>query len=376
MALSLSLRTAGVTCHRALRSPDFPPTPAVGQGPYRRERPSGRPEITHYHTGESHTWSVVPARMPTQSRIHSLDFQEPFPAVLRGGAVSIGNFDGVHLGHAALMQRLKQQARQIGGPAVAVTFDPHPLALLTPDRFLPQLNTPMDRAELLLQAGADWVVILQTTRDLLQLPAEGFLAALLQERLDARHVVEGFNFGYGRDRQGNTSSLERWCKQHGLQCEIVAALTAANEQPISSSRVRMALTASDVASAARLLGRPYRLRGKVVVGDRRGATLGFPTANLDQIATVIPGDGVYAVRAVGEFGTFAGAANIGPNPTFGVARRKVEVHLLDFDRDLYNSTLAIDFVARLRDTRTFDSKEELVRQLREDVEIARRTVVQ
>jgi riboflavin kinase / FMN adenylyltransferase len=302
----------------------------------------------------------------------SLGINDTFPAELRGSSVSVGNFDGVHLGHAALIAELRQEANRLSVPAVAVTFDPHPLRLLAPDRFMPQLTTPEDRAELLLKAGADWVVILKTTPDLLRLEANEFLQRLFVERFAAKAVVEGFNFGFGRDRGGTTQSLENWCRKQHLPCRIVAAKTAANREPVSSSRVRAALDTGDVAGATQLLGRPYRLRGTVIVGDRRGATIGFPTANLGKMQTVIPGDGVYDVRVECNFGTFAGAMNIGPNPTFGVAARKVEVHLLEFYRDLYGAAIAIDFIKRLRDTRKFASKVELVRQLHEDVDAVRR----
>ncbi len=306
------------------------------------------------------------------TNVLSLAIDDSFPAELRGSAVSVGNFDGVHLGHAALIAELRQEAQRLNTPAVAVAFDPHPLRLLAPDRFLPQLTTPEDRAELLLNAGANWVVILKTTPDLLRLEANEFLKRLFVDRFAAKAVVEGFNFGFGRDRVGTTESLKSFCRDNSIPCSIVAAKKAASGEPVSSSRVRAALDSGDVANAARLLGRPYRLRGTVVVGDRRGATLGFPTANLGDCRTVIPGDGVYAVRVQCAFSEFIGAANIGPNPTFGVSARKVEVHLLDFDQDLYGQPLAIDFVERLRNTRKFESKEELVRQLHEDVDQTRK----
>ncbi len=302
----------------------------------------------------------------------SLAIDDPFPAELHGSAVSVGNFDGVHLGHTALIAELRQEARRLNTPAVAVTFDPHPLRLLAPDRFLPQLTTPEDRAELLLNAGANWVVILKTTPDLLRLEANEFLQRLFVDRFAAKAVIEGFNFGFGRDRTGTTESLKSFCRDNSILSCIVTAKMSASGEPVSSSRVRAALDARDVAGAARLLGRPYRLRGTVVVGDRRGATLGFPTANLGDCRTVIPGDGVYAVRVQCACGEFMGAANIGPNPTFGVSARKVEVHLLDFDQDLYGQPVAVDFVEQLRNTRKFESKEELVRQLHEDVDQTRR----
>jgi len=297
---------------------------------------------------------------------------DPFPVWLRGGAVSVGNFDGVHRGHAALVAELRRQADELGRPAVVVTFDPHPLRLLAPERFMPLLTVPDERAELLIAAGAKAVVILATTADLLCMEPAAFLDALLVQALDAASVVEGFNFAFGRDRAGTTRTLTDWCERSGRRCTIVPAKTTASGAPVSSSRVRAALEAGDVAKTAGLLGRPYRLTGAVVAGEHRGAGLGFPTANLADIATVIPGGGVYAVRVfVGEE-VYPGAANIGPNPTFGQSANKVEVHVIGFAGDLYDQLIAVEFLDRLRDTRPFASKDELMRQLRDDVAAAAR----
>ncbi|MBX7102641.1 MAG: bifunctional riboflavin kinase/FAD synthetase [Gemmataceae bacterium] len=296
-----------------------------------------------------------------------LRIDHPFPPELAGGAVAIGNFDGVHRGHAQLVSELVDEARQVGGPAIALTFDPHPLRLLAPERFLPQLTTPDDRAAYLQDAGADHVILLETTPGLLGLHAEAFLELLLRDRLQARAVVEGFNFAFGKGRGGSIQLLRDWCRSNGIRGRIVDPVTESHGEPVSSSRVRNALNAGDVAEARSLLGRPYRLRGTVVAGDHRGQSLGFPTANLADCASLIPGDGVYAVRS----GKHAGAANVGGNPTFGQADRKVEIHLIDFQGDLYGKPLAVDFLARIRDTQRFDSRELLMKQLAEDVARAR-----
>jgi riboflavin kinase/FMN adenylyltransferase len=293
------------------------------------------------------------------------------PACYRGGAVTIGNFDGVHRGHAALLAELRRAASAVGGPAVAVTFDPHPLQLLRPEQFLPLLTTPADRAELLTAAGADHVLLLRTRPELLRLTAEEFFTQVLLGRLAARAVVEGPNFGFGRQRQGNIDTLRELCRQHGLALTVAAPLLQ-DGVTVSSSRVRSALMRGDVRLAAELLGRPYLLRGVVGTGQRRGQALGFPTANLEQIPTVIPGDGVYAVRVAHAGKVWPGATNIGPNPTFGESARKVEVHLIGFKGDLYEQPLAVEFVERLRDTRPFRGVAELVEQLRQDVEQAAR----
>jgi riboflavin kinase/FMN adenylyltransferase len=302
--------------------------------------------------------------------IDTFNWNEEPAAFYRGGAVTIGNFDGVHRGHAALLAELRRVAEAVEGPAIAVTFDPHPLQLLRPEQFLPLLTTPADRAELLTTYGADHVLLLRTTPELLRLTAEEFFTEVLVGRLAARAVVEGPNFGFGRNRQGNIDTLGDLCQQHGLTLTVATPLLL-NDVPVSSSRVRTALVQGDVRKAAELLSRPYLLRGVVGTGQRRGGTLGFPTANLEQVPTVIPGDGVYAVRALHDGRVWPAAANIGPNPTFGESARKVEVHLIGFKGDLYGRPLAVDFVERLRDTRPFRDVSELVEQLRRDVEQAR-----
>lgn len=291
----------------------------------------------------------------------------------RGGAVTIGNFDGVHLGHAALLGEAVRQARATGGPSVALTFDPHPLQILRPQQFLPLLTTLDHRSELLAALGTDHVVVLPTTPELLRLSAEEFFDQVVRDRLAARVLVEGVNFGFGRNREGNIDTLGRLCRANGLGLVVVAPVLRGGA-PVSSSRVRDALLRGAVGEAAALLGRPYRLRGTVGTGQRRGQALGFPTANLTQAATLLPGDGVYAVRVSWRGGVWPGAANVGPNPTFGEQARKVEVHLMGFQGDLYGQTLDVDFVERLRDTRPFAGVAQLAEQLRRDVEQARRLV--
>jgi riboflavin kinase/FMN adenylyltransferase len=303
--------------------------------------------------------------------IHSLPWHNLPPTACRAAAVSIGNFDGVHRGHAALLAELRRRAQSVGGPAVVLTFEPHPLQILRPEQFMPVLTTLADRADYLHAAGADEVIILQIDRDLLQLDAEEFFNQIIRRRLDARAIVEGFNFGFGRNRGGTVETLGSLCRQHDIALAVVPPLLVEGV-PVSSSRVRNCLTRGAVREAADFLDRPYRLRGIVGTGQRRGRTIGFPTANLERLETVVPGDGVYAVRASVASKTFGGAANIGPNPTFGEHARKVEAHLIDFQGELYGQPLAMDFLDRIRDTRPFPSVAELVEQLKVDIGAARR----
>jgi riboflavin kinase/FMN adenylyltransferase len=300
----------------------------------------------------------------------TIDWQQSPPPGCRAGALAVGNFDGVHLGHAALLAALRDQARKVSGPAVALTFDPHPLELLRPGQALPLLTTVPDRCRLLQELGADEVVVLHTTADLLGLTAAAFFTRVIQERFAARALVEGVNFGFGRNREGNVATLERLCATAGMPLTVVPpVLLDATE--VSSSGVRAALQRGAVDEAARLLGRPYRLHGTVGTGQRRGHALGFPTANLGPIQTLVPGDGVYAVRVEYRGTLWPGAANVGSNPTFGETQRKVEVHLIGFQGDLYGESLAVDFLRRLRATRPFASVAALVEQLRRDTAEAR-----
>jgi riboflavin kinase/FMN adenylyltransferase len=232
------------------------------------------------------------------------------------------------------------------------------------------LTTPADRAELLQALGADHVVVLRTTPELLALTPEAFFEQFLRRRMQVKGVVEGGDFGFGRGRSGNVSTLERLCREAGVALAVVPAVEVAGG-PVSSSRVRAALEGGDIAATREMLGRPYRLHGRVDIGQKRGRVLGFPTANLGPLATLAPGDGVYAVRAHHAGASWPGAANVGPNPTFGEQQRKVEVHLIGFTGDLYGRDLTVDFLARLRDTRPFAGVDELRAQLHRDVEQAR-----
>jgi riboflavin kinase/FMN adenylyltransferase len=306
--------------------------------------------------------------------IHKLTLQEQAPGECRGGVLTMGNFDGVHKGHLALLGALRDQARAASGPAVAMTFDPHPLQLLRPELFQPVLTTIADRANLLQANGADQVLIMHTTWELLQLTAKEFFEEVIRRRLDAHGLVEGPNFGFGHNREGNIHTLATLSQQAELPAPVIVPSVKLGGIPVSSSRVRSALVQGKVREAAHLLGRCYRIHGTVGMGQRRGQSLGFPTANLQQVPSLIPGDGVYAVRVRWRGATWAGAANIGPNPTFGEQERKVEVHLIDFQEDLYGQELTVDFVERLRDTQPFAGKNQLIAQLQVDVDRARRLI--
>ena len=302
----------------------------------------------------------------------TLEDFETIPAKAQGAFVAIGNFDGVHLGHAHLLARLKARAQAAGVPALALTFDPPPVAVLRPEA-APAPLTWLDRRVALMQAaGADEVGIFRTGPWLLGLTAREFFDRVILGQLDAKGMVEGPTFGFGRDRGGDAEILRGWCAEAGLEFEV-ATPTESDGRIVSSTRIRKALAEGEAAEAARLLGRPHRIRGIVTHGAGRGAGIGVPTANLDGIDTVIPDDGVYAVLAhvEGRDVPVPAACNIGPNPTFGEQIRKVEAHLIDYSGDLYDRTVELDILERLRPTRRFAGLDDLLGQIKLDIERAR-----
>ncbi|MFM8803555.1 MAG: riboflavin biosynthesis protein RibF [Planctomycetia bacterium] len=282
-------------------------------------------------------------------------------------AVAVGNFDGVHLGHAAIVRRLCDAARRLGVPAVALSFDPHPAAVVRPEAAPAPLTTPARRATLLLALGVDAVLVQPTDRELVSLSAQDFYADMLRGMLRARGIVEGEDFRFGAGRTGDIHLLERLCGRDGIVLETVPAVLADGE-PVSSSRLRRLIAAGAVREAAALLTSPYRLTGMVVEGARRGETIGFPTANLAGIATLLPAAGVYAARVtLPDLTPRPAAVHVGPNISFGETRISVEAHQNGVTGRLYGSTLDVDFLDRLRDTQRFDSVDALKKQLTADV---------
>ena len=303
----------------------------------------------------------------------TLETFDHVPASARGGFLAVGNFDGVHRGHAQLLARLHARAEAIGAPAIALTFDPHPVALLRPQAAPVPLVWTERKVALLKKAGATEVGVFKTGAWLLGLTARAFFDRVIVGQFAAAGMVEGPNFGFGRDRGGDSALLAAWCAEAGIQFEI-ASPTEAGGVIVSSSRIRSALAEGRVDEANAMLGRPHRIRGFVTHGAARGAGLGFPTANLDGIDTLIPLDGVYAAHVFidGKGRAIPAAVHIGPNATFGERIRKVEAHLIDVSVDLYDRTVELDFLARLRPTRRFEGLDDLLPQIQADVDQARR----
>jgi len=297
----------------------------------------------------------------------------PVPAPAQtGGVLTVGNFDGIHLGHRRMIGQLVALARELGTRAVAVTFDPPPLALLAPGRMPPQLTTLSQKVELLKEIGVDEVVVCPTTRELLSLSAEQFFEDVLIRQLGGRGIVEGPNFRFGRGRTGDIALLQQLCAQRQLPISIVEAREIDGIM-VSSSEVRTALGDGDVAKARRLLGRPYSISGVVVHGAERGRLLGFPTANLSQIETLLPPAGVYSGRTTIDGTSFAVALNIGPNPTFSEDQLKIEAHLIGYAGDLYDRVVTIDVLSRLRGVVKFPGVDALQTQLQHDIAEASRS---
>jgi riboflavin kinase/FMN adenylyltransferase len=285
------------------------------------------------------------------------------------GCIAIGNFDGVHRGHASMLQQLRSLGREISGPAVAITFDPHPIAVLRPEFTPPVLTTIEDRKRLLHQAGADEVIVLPVTSGLLEMTAEQFFRDVVVGKFKARGVVEGPNFHFGKDRRGDVDRLQELCRSQGIQCHIAKSFDDAGSM-VSSSRIRELICARAMTAAVELLGHPYRMSGTVRHGAGRGRTIGFPTANLAEIQTLLPA-GVYAGATEINGNRYPVAVSIGPNPTFGEHREKVECHIDGFAGDLYDQKLAIDLLSEVRALQSFGSVNELISQIQNDIEVCR-----
>lgn len=286
-------------------------------------------------------------------------------------AVAVGNFDGVHLGHQALVSAAVARAREAGGAAVVLTFDPHPALVLRPQAAPRALTTLVQKEELVATLGASRLVALEFDARLAAQPPEAFAREVLAGALGAHHVVVGESFRFGHARAGDARVLEELGRGLGFDVRVVPSVLRAG-RPVSSSRVREALRAGDVAEAAELLGRPYALDGAVVRGDGRGRELGIPTANLAADEQLLPARGVYAGHCRLPGGEWRlSVVNVGERPTFSGAETVVEAHLVGFEGDLYGEHLRLALSVRLRDEQRFASAAALVERIRADVAEAR-----
>jgi riboflavin kinase/FMN adenylyltransferase len=296
----------------------------------------------------------------------------------RNPVLTLGNFDGVHLGHRKILERVVQRARQVDGEAVVATFYPHPARTLRPERAPLPLISLQDRIAALEEAGAEGLWVIPFDADFAEREAEDFIRDCLVRRLGVQGVILGPDARFGRGRRGDPDMLRELGQAHDFFVEVVPDVDIEGER-ISSTRIRRVVGEGRVAHAARLLGRPYRLRGEVVLGHRRGRKLGFPTANLAVEDLLLPGNGIYACRArVGtrpdEARELECVTSVGVRPTFDNGPVTVEAHLLDFEDNIYGHVVTLEFVEKLREERKFPSVEALVEAMYRDVADTRRVL--
>ncbi|APG28913.1 riboflavin biosynthesis protein RibF [Syntrophotalea acetylenivorans] len=289
---------------------------------------------------------------------------------LQDAVVTIGNFDGVHLGHREIFRRVVRRSQELGGPAVVYTFEPHPLKFLAPDRAPLLINTNQEKAVLIEASCIDVLIRTPFDQNMADLPAHRFVREILVEKVGMRHLVVGYDYLFGKGREGNAQLLQRMGEYLGFAVEVLEPISGEG-QVYSSTRIRQLIKEGQVHQVVDLLGRNFTLQGRVVHGFKRGQKLGFPTANLQTDKELLPSPGVYAVKVKRGAEVFNGVLNIGLNPTFEAAGLSIEVHLLDFDGQLYGEDLRVYFVKRLRDEMRFADSSELVQAISADIVSAR-----
>ena len=290
--------------------------------------------------------------------------RRPYPVT------AIGNFDGVHLGHRAILKAAIDRARAAAGTAFALTFDPLPAKLLAPARAPKLIMTPEDKLELLRLSGIDGVIVLNFTLDLSMIPPRDFVRDYLCGKIGVREVVVGHSVSFGHNRAGNASVMVELGRELGFDTDVVGPVKVGGVE-VSSTKVRGAIASADLRGAARLLGRYHFLSGSVVRGRERGRTIGFPTANLACETECIPPDGVYATRVILDDGAYPSITNVGMRPTFAESERAIEAHIFDFARDIYGQRIKLEMVERVRAERKFDNADALKAQIALDLAKAR-----
>lgn len=299
--------------------------------------------------------------------ITSLD---QLPATFGPCALTLGNFDGVHLGHRELFRRLLKTARQLDCPAVVCTFDPHPLKFLAPDKAPPLLNTSAEKQRLIAASHIDYLLEIPFTDQFAAMSPEQFVTDILVGRLHVRALVVGYDYAFGAGRRGTADFLLRCGEELGFAVDVLQPI-GEDGRPYSSTLIRNMIAAGEVSAVMAQLGRHYNLEGRVVPGERRGREMGFPTANLETDKELLPASGVYAVKVRIQQQEYNAAASLGLRPTFNGSHATIEVHLLDFSGDLYGQKLRVYFVERLRGEEKYANAEELSRAIAADVLRAR-----
>jgi riboflavin kinase / FMN adenylyltransferase len=303
------------------------------------------------------------------------DLPRALPRDGRPSVVTVGTFDGVHRGHWQVLQEIGRRARAVGGRSILVTFHPHPLRVVRPEHAPPLLTTLAEKREVLAESGLEYVVFLPFTRTLQRYPARRFVEEILIRRIGMDELVIGYDHGFGRDREGGVDTLREIGRELGFAVDVVEAFAEGGE-PVSSSRIRRLLAEGDAAGAARLLGRPYRLEGVVVRGERKGRELGFPTANIEigDPEKMLPLEGIYAARGWVRGERVPGLLHLGPRPTFPGFAPTVELYLMDWSGDVYGDHVRVEVVERIRGILPFTSSAALVEAMRAD-EIAGRRIL-
>ena len=299
------------------------------------------------------------------------EISQPFPYA----CVTIGNFDGVHLGHQQLFSMVTTLAKRHGGTGIAVTFDPHPLQVVRPERGIKLISTHEQKEELIAMAGVDALLVLPFTPEFAALDANAFVDRVLVETLGVRELVVGYDYACGKGRQGDAAFLEAKGREHGFAVRVIPAFTV-DGIVVSSSKVRELVTAGRMDEVTKLLGRYYQIRGVVQVGKKRGGSiLGFPTANLSlNESDLCPRHGVYVTQVIYDGKCYGGVLNIGYNPTFNEGQLVAETHIFDFNQDIYGKPLKINLLKHLRDERKFASPAELAAQIAKDAAEAQRVL--
>lgn len=299
------------------------------------------------------------------------------PRLSLGAVVTVGTFDGVHLGHRAILTRVARRATERKLPSVLVTFEPHPLEVVNPSVAPLLLSTTTEKLELVAECGVDYAVVLPFTPSLAALDPAAFVETVLLERYCLRELLIGHDHGFGRGRSGDVHVLRELGDRHDFTVDMVEAVSV-DGAPVSSSAIRRSIATGDLENARRSLGHRYAFSGRVIKGNQRGARLGFPTLNiaLGSPRKLLPPVGVYAILLQSKRGAFGGMMNLGPRPTFDDPVLSLEVHLFDATGDWYDLPVRVEFVSRLRDTIRFDSADALVAQLRADEHAARAALTQ
>ncbi|MCW7753745.1 bifunctional riboflavin kinase/FAD synthetase [Desulfobotulus sp. H1] len=301
---------------------------------------------------------------------HISEILQPFHKAV----VSIGNFDGVHKGHTALFQRVREKADAIGGTAIGITFDPHPLVVIRPDHRPPLITMKEQKIELITATGMlDVLLVLPFDKKFATIPAEDFIRKFLIQTIGMQGIIVGPDYAFGRNREGSIELLERLGAELDFDVTVPQWITSENRhERISSTKIREVVALGNVEAAVPMLGRYYQVRGRVESGRQRGGRLlGFPTANIGLQDELCPAAGVYAVTAETHQGTHLGVANIGYSPTFDDNIFTVEVHILDFSENIYGKQIRINFIQRLRGEKKFSGIEALSQQIHYDIEKAR-----